>query len=124
MSFIELIFDIIFTYYFLSLIPLTLLGLVLGFYQLLKFKQYNFKFSIVWLIVSFAILIIARLYSLVYIPDFGCDECIDTISDYDFIRGILFGLFGSLAIYSFPLYRLFKVVINYIRLKYKMIKKY
>ena len=103
---LKFLFEFIFLYYIFTLFPFTILGIILGLYQLCRYKIYNFRISILWFVIMVIIIGIARIFKTVYFPNFGCDECIDNTTGIEVILGMAYGLFGSILIYALPFYRL------------------
>ena len=105
MEILKFLFEFIFLYYIFTLFPFTILGIILGLYQLCRYKIYNFQISISWFVLMIIIISIARIFKTVYFPNFGCDECIDNTTGIEVILGMAYGLFGSILIYALPFYR-------------------
>ena len=102
---INIIFSAIWLYYVLTFIQLTVIGIIIGLYQTIRYKKYNIKHSLIWLFIATIIITLARIYPIVYVPDFGCDVCVEEADVRKFILKFTFGLFGSIAIYAFPIWR-------------------
>ena len=106
MQITQFLFSTLFGYYIFTVFTFPFIALLVGLYQTVRYKKYNLKHSLIWLVISIIIVFIARTHSLLYYPAFGCDECVDTSTAQEFITRFSFGLFGSIAIYAFPFYRL------------------
>jgi Na+/H+-dicarboxylate symporter len=108
MSIFQTLFTVIWFYYIFTVIPLSIIGLIIGIYQVCKPYKYNMQNSLIWLAIAVSIIIIARIFRLVYYPEFGCDESTNDIDTNQFILTFTYGLIGSMLIYIFPIFRLFK----------------
>lgn len=117
MSIIQTLFTLIWFYYIFTVIPLSIIGMILGIYQLFRHQIYNLRHSVIWLVVSLIVIAIAKIFKLVYFPEFGCDNCDIQIEPISFVITFSYGLFGSMLIYIFPFVRLYKRILEIFKRK-------
>jgi hypothetical protein len=110
MNIFQSVFTIIWFYYIFTVFQVSIIGFIIGVYQIFKPNLYNRRDSLIWLSCAIIIIVISKFFQSVYFPNFGCDYCTDEMDSDSFISSFVFGLFGSMVIYVFPTLRFIKKI--------------